>query len=99
MERKDLTLRNIPRADTQYRIEGDEEEVVKGFFDRYFREKIEKDRAVIEERLLNGARREPPGGRVTPAGPVGTDSTQHVPLDPRLASPNESHDGLGQPPV
>lgn len=99
MERKDLTLRNIPRADRQYRIEGAEEEVVRGFFDRYFAEKIERDRRAVEERLADGdaARREGLGGGLRVAVPA-----LEVPLDPRLAVPGEvagvQHQ-LGQGPV
>lgn len=89
MERKDLTLRNIPRADTQYRIEGNEEEVVKQFFDRYFHEKIEKDRAAVQQRLGNGERIEAPSNQVASGDLTGAGSTQHVPLDPQLAGLEE----------
>ncbi|KAJ9149731.1 hypothetical protein NKR19_g5504 [Coniochaeta hoffmannii] len=91
MEREDLTLRNIPRADRQYRIEGGEEVVVKGFFDQYFKEKIESDRRAVEARLAaNGEERR--GGREGPPnGDHGAveDTQQHMPVDPRLVGPEQ----------
>lgn len=100
MERKDLTLRNIPRADRQYRIEGDEEVVVRGFFDRYFAEEIDRDRRAVEERLANGVvgRGERPGG--LGQGVIG--SAGDIPLDPRLTGLEEgarSQLQLGQDPL
>ncbi|KAB5578683.1 hypothetical protein GE09DRAFT_1090669 [Coniochaeta sp. 2T2.1] len=68
MERRDLTMENIPRADRQYRVEGDEGVVVREFFDQYFKERMERDRVVLEERLAStpGGRRG--GGGLTPGG-------------------------------
>lgn len=99
VERTDLTLRNIPRADRQYRVEGPEEVVVKGFFDRYFADKVERDRRAVQELLANGGA----GRRVGQGGQRVTEpAAREVPLDPRLAMTEEaggSQQSLGQGPV